>query len=69
MPAGPIRAVAFDLDGLIFNTEVLYVRVMEELLRRRARHFSWELIDQMMGRPGRVALQIMIDWHQLDDAV
>jgi HAD superfamily hydrolase (TIGR01509 family) len=69
MPAGPVRAVAFDLDGLIFNTEVLYVQVMEELLRRRNRSFSWDLIDQMMGRPGRVALKIMIDWHQLDDAV
>jgi HAD superfamily hydrolase (TIGR01509 family) len=64
-----VRAVAFDLDGLIFNTEVLYVQVMEELLRRRDRPFSWDLIDQMMGRPGRVALQIMIDWHELDDAV
>lgn len=64
-----VRAVCFDLDGLIFNTEDLYPQVMHELLRRRNREFTWDLIDQMMGRPGRVALQIMIDHHQLDDVV
>jgi pseudouridine-5'-monophosphatase len=64
-----VRAVCFDLDGLIFNTEELYPRVMEELLRRRNKPFTWELIDLMMGRPGRVSLQIMIDHHQLDDGV
>ncbi len=66
---GRVRAVCFDLDGLIFNTEELYPRVMQELLRRREKPFTWELIDQMMGRPGRVSLQIMIDHHRLDDVV
>jgi pseudouridine-5'-monophosphatase len=64
-----VRAVCFDLDGLIFNTEELYPRVMQELLRRRNKPFTWDLIDKMMGRPGRVSLQIMIDHHQLDDVV
>jgi HAD superfamily hydrolase (TIGR01509 family) len=68
-PRGPVRAVCFDLDGLIFNTEELYPRVMRELLQRRKKEFTWELIDQMMGRPGRVALQIMIDHQRLDDIV
>jgi HAD superfamily hydrolase (TIGR01509 family) len=66
---GPVRAVCFDLDGLIFNTEELYPRVMQELLRRRDKPFTWDLIDQMMGRPGRISLQIMIDHHQLTDRV
>lgn len=64
-----VKAVVFDLDGLMFNTEELYVRVMQELLRRREKEFTWELIDQMMGRPGRVSLQIMIDHHRLSDTV
>jgi HAD superfamily hydrolase (TIGR01509 family) len=64
-----VRAVVFDLDGLMFNTEELYQDVGGELLRRRGHVFTGELLDQMMGRPSRVALQIMIDWHQLKDTV
>jgi HAD superfamily hydrolase (TIGR01509 family) len=62
-------AVVFDLDGLIFNTEDLYQEVGGELLRRRGKVFCGELLDAMMGRPADVSLQIMIDWHALDDTV
>ena len=61
--------VVFDLDGLMFNTEELYQDVGTELLRRRGYEFSQTLLDQMMGRPSAVALQIMIDTHQLDATV
>lgn len=64
-----VRAVVFDLDGLMFNTEELYQDVGSELLRRRDREFTKELLDQMMGRPGRISLQLMIDWHQLEATV
>ena len=64
-----IKAVAFDLDGLMFNTEELYEEVGGQLLRRRGKVCTRELLDQMMGRPGRVALQIMIDFHGLDATV
>lgn len=68
MPVPPdLRAVVFDLDGLMFNTEVLYQYVGGELLRRRGKTFEPALLDQMMGRPPRVALQMMIDWNGLDD--
>jgi beta-phosphoglucomutase-like phosphatase (HAD superfamily) len=62
-------AVVFDLDGLMFNTEELYQDVGAELLRRRGRVFSPELLDKMMGRPGYVSLQLMIDEHALADTV
>jgi HAD superfamily hydrolase (TIGR01509 family) len=61
------RAVVFDLDGLMFNTEELYQYVGGELLRRRGKTFEADLLDQMMGRPPRVSLQLMIDWHGLDN--
>lgn len=64
-----IRAVVFDLDGLMFNTEELYNHVGREILRRRGRVCTDDLLQRMMGRPGRVALQIMIDEHDLDDTV
>jgi HAD superfamily hydrolase (TIGR01509 family) len=63
MPAP--RAVVFDLDGLMFNTEELYQEVGAELLRRRGYTFTQELLDKMMGRPSHIALQIMIDTHTL----
>jgi len=63
------RAVVFDLDGLMFNTEELYQEVGAELLRRRGYVFTQELLDQMMGRPSHVALQIMIDAHTLKATV
>ncbi len=63
------KAVVFDLDGLMFNTEDLYQEVGGELLRRRGFEFTVELLDRMMGRPGSKALQIMIDFHGLDATV
>src|SRR5689334_17717182 len=59
------RAVVFDLDGLMFNTEELYQEVGSKLLRRRGHVFTQDLLDRMMGRPSHVALQIMIDTHTL----
>jgi HAD superfamily hydrolase (TIGR01509 family) len=64
-----IRGAAFDLDGLLVNTEELYQHVGTELLARRGRKFEPELLDRMMGRPQQISLQIMIDWHGLTDTV
>ncbi|MEX2121669.1 MAG: HAD-IA family hydrolase [Pirellulales bacterium] len=64
-----MHAVVFDLDGLLFNTEELYQEVGTELLRRRGCTFEAELLNAVMGRPGSVALQMMIDHHRLDDTV
>ncbi|MDZ4819398.1 MAG: HAD-IA family hydrolase [Planctomycetota bacterium] len=69
MSVSKLRAVIFDLDGLMFNTEQLYQQVGTEILRRRGKTFDDELLDRMMGRPSRDALQIMIDWHSLADTV
>lgn len=65
----PLQAVTFDLDGLMFNTEMLYERVMRQLLAKRQKPFEQQLLDQMMGRPGLIALTILRDWHGLDEAV
>lgn len=65
----PPAAVVFDLDGLLFNTEELYQQVGSEVLRRRGHEFGPELLHAIMGRPGRIALQMMIDYHNLSDTV
>lgn len=64
-----MKAVVFDLDGLMFNTEDLYDIVCDEVLKKRGHRFSPELKNQMMGRTAAVALQIMIDWHELTDSI
>jgi pseudouridine 5'-phosphatase len=62
-----IRAVVFDLDGLIANTEDLYEKAGETVLQRRGKTYDAVLREQMMGRPVADALQIMIDCHSLPD--
>jgi HAD superfamily hydrolase (TIGR01509 family) len=68
-PTSPLRAVVFDLDGLMFNTEDLYQEVGSTVLARRGCEFTPELLNEMMGRQSNHALQIMIDWHKLPDTV
>jgi HAD superfamily hydrolase (TIGR01509 family) len=63
------KAVVFDLDGLMFNTEELYQDVGAEMLERRGKRFDADLLDAMMGRPASAALQLMIDYHGLGDTV
>ena len=60
-----MRAVVFDMDGLMFNTEDVYFQVGDLVLQRRGCRFSRELSDAMMGRPPRPAFEVMIAWHQL----
>jgi HAD superfamily hydrolase (TIGR01509 family) len=66
---GRFRTVAFDFDGLLFNTEEMYHEVGQTILARRRRKLSAGLVALMRGKPNRVALQAMIDWHGLDDSV
>ena len=53
------QAVAFDMDGLMFNTEDLYDDVGDILLQRHGQRFTRQLKLEMMGRPGQEALAIM----------
>ena len=45
-----IKAVVFDLDGLMFNTEEVFNRTGNELLRRRGHQMTDSLLSGMMGR-------------------
>ena len=56
-----IKAVAFDMDGLLINTEELYFDVFEELMQRRDQHYTDELRRAMMGLPAPQAFAMLID--------
>jgi len=64
-----LRAVVFDLDGILANTEDLYEQAGETVLGRRGKTYDADLREQIMGRPVVDALQIMIDSHSLPDTV
>ncbi len=65
--AHAIRGVAFDMDGLMVNTEELYSEVGEILLNRRGKRFTMALKAAMMGLPGPQAFGVMIETEQLSD--
>jgi pseudouridine 5'-phosphatase len=67
-----MRAVVFDMDGLMFNTEDMYTAAGAELLRRRGHELSAALKDEMMGLRPQPAFELMIrrcglaeTWQQL----
>src|SRR4051812_20322217 len=45
-----IKAVTFDLDGLMFSTESVFFRVASEMLRDRGKVFTVEIMRAMIGR-------------------
>lgn len=55
-----MRAVVFDMDGLMFNTEDVYTSVGSELLRRRGYEFTAELKHGMMGLRPQPAFELVI---------
>ncbi|MEZ6133555.1 MAG: HAD family phosphatase [Pirellulaceae bacterium] len=67
--AHDIRAVAFDMDGLLVNTEELYTEVGHTILSRRGKQFTSKLKNAMTGLPGPKAFALMIAHEQLSDSV
>jgi HAD superfamily hydrolase (TIGR01509 family) len=64
-----LRAVVFDLDGIISNTEDLYAQAGETVLGRRGKTYDDDLRQRIMGRPVVDAIQMIIDCHLLSDSV
>jgi HAD superfamily hydrolase (TIGR01509 family) len=56
------------MDGLMFNTEEIYILAGTELLRRRGCEFSEELKDAVMGLRPQPTFETMIRWHGLDES-
>ena len=68
-PAQPIRAVVFDLDGLMFNTEDVFNITGHEVLRRRGLLMTDELLRRMMGRRAPEAFAALVEMHALQESV
>ncbi|MEZ6066956.1 MAG: HAD family phosphatase [Planctomycetaceae bacterium] len=64
-----IRAVAFDLDGLMFNTEEIFRHSGTELLRRRGITPPPRLFQSMMGRRGEEAFAVLVEMCGLREGI
>lgn len=61
LPEQSIRAVAFDLDGLIFNTEDVFRLSAEVLLAARGLTLPPNVIRNMMGKRPHESFQVLMD--------
>jgi HAD superfamily hydrolase (TIGR01509 family) len=60
-----IRAVVFDLDGLLIDTEPIFVEVARRLVGRRGKTLDETVIPLMMGTPARQAIPLLRTRHGL----
>lgn len=64
-----IQAVVFDLDGLMVDTEPIFVEVARRLLGKRGHELVPPMLQAMMGTPARQALQTFREHYGLVDTV
>jgi HAD superfamily hydrolase (TIGR01509 family) len=64
-----VKAICFDMDGLLFNTEDLFDQVGIEMLAKRGKQLDQELVKRMMGQQAKVALQLFKDHYELEDSI
>jgi HAD superfamily hydrolase (TIGR01509 family) len=62
-----IRAVVFDMDGIMFNTEDLFHLTGHEVIRRRGKVAKPEMFHRMMGRRAQEAFTAMIEVMELSE--
>ncbi|MHB1559182.1 MAG: HAD family hydrolase [Isosphaeraceae bacterium] len=64
-----IRAVVFDLDGLMFDTEALFFRSASEVLESRGRRFTPEIMRAMIGRRSAEVAEALRTMARLEEPV
>jgi len=69
MTHGPVRAVAFDLDGLLIDSEPLFAEAARRLLAPRGLTLEMDVWQALMGTPARQAILLFRAGHGLDDPV
>lgn len=57
----PIKAVIFDMDGLLLDSERLYTQVTNEILAPYNKQLTWEIKAMLMGRPSEESAKILIE--------
>jgi pseudouridine 5'-phosphatase len=55
------RAVIFDLDGVLLDTEPLYTQALSSLVAQFGKQYTWELKSRTMGTHPRSSARLVID--------
>ena len=61
------KGAAFDMDGLMFETESVYYEAAEILLGRRGYPYTDELCRDVMGRPPQYCFEKFIETYNLPE--
>ena len=64
-----IKAVLFDLDGLIFNTEDVFIRATSEFLSPLGYVYEESVRRRMMGQQAHISTRILKDHYSLSLSV
>jgi pseudouridine-5'-monophosphatase len=55
------RAVIYDLDGVLLDTEHFYTEVTQEIVGAYGKTFDWSVKSNMIGRPSRESAIYLVD--------
>jgi pseudouridine-5'-monophosphatase len=58
--ARPARAVIFDMDGVLLDTEPIYTEATQTLVGRYGKQYTWDIKRQIMGRDPRFGADVVI---------
>ncbi|KPV73757.1 uncharacterized protein RHOBADRAFT_66753 [Rhodotorula graminis WP1] len=61
MPPTPVKAVLFDMDGLMIDSERLYTVATNAVLAPYGKEMTWEIKAKLMGRPAHDAAARLIE--------
>ncbi|CAE7202941.1 unnamed protein product [Rhizoctonia solani] len=57
-----VKYVLFDMDGLLINTEDVYTKVTNDILRPYGKEMTWDIKKELMGKPERVATETLLSF-------
>ncbi|WFD19674.1 pseudouridine 5'-phosphatase [Malassezia caprae] len=57
---GRVRAVLFDMDGLLIDSERIYTDVVNDILRPYGKEQTWDIKSKLMGQPERAATLVLL---------
>jgi pseudouridine-5'-monophosphatase len=55
-----IKAILYDMDGLLLDTENFYTDVTQKIVSRYGKNFDWSIKAQMLGRPALESAETLI---------
>lgn len=59
----PVEAVLFDMDGLLLDTEVIYIEAMQASARTLGREMPMDFCHSMVGVPGHECNLMIADYY------